>query len=250
MGAAGAYPFILSAPAGSRLAAHARPVRPATRTTQNVSCLCHHYTRGQHLHPTGAGRIAARGSRPVRSRPATAGGGQEAAHLGCPPAIRHSVSRHEVSTVQVCCLRPLLPSVAQRAAGSGRPQGFRLLVPSVCRACFSLVSLPARQVSTSRRFGYDALATPAPPSVRCRRFHRSFYPSLSFSLAHVGLYMPVRASIQPVRPPTGRLTAQRPGLRRDVTSPPCVQPDPPAQEPICRERFAYRCVRGCLLLRA
>ena len=29
------------------------------------------------------------------------------------------------------------------------------------------------------------------------------------------------------------LTAQRPGLRRDMTSPPCVQPGPPAQEPIC-----------------
>ena len=41
MGAAGAYPFILSAPAGSRLAAHARP---ATRTSQNVACQYHHYT--------------------------------------------------------------------------------------------------------------------------------------------------------------------------------------------------------------
>ena len=63
-----------------------------------------------------------------------------------PPArlpIRHSpgcgvgqptVSRHEVSTVQVCCLRPVFRSVAHRAARSGRPQVLRLLVPSVCPA--------------------------------------------------------------------------------------------------------------------
>ena len=83
-------------------------VQPATLTTQNVACKCHHSTRGQerlrgyltlppHLHPIGAGRIAARCSRPARSLPATL-------------------------TSQVCCLRPIFPSVTHQAAGSGRPQ--------------------------------------------------------------------------------------------------------------------------------
>ena len=94
-----------------------------------------------------------------------------------------TVSRHEVSTAQVCCLRPSShPSLTGRR-GVGRPQchGTR------CRLCrcaasgpssvlsltgqrgwpptsfktasaqrlafFSLVSLPARQVSKSRRLG-------------------------------------------------------------------------------------------------
>ena len=93
--------------------------------------------------------------------------------------------------------------------------------------------------------------TPAPPSVRCRRFHRRFCPSL----AQVGLYGPARAAAQPVRPQAGRLTAHRPGLRGgrdrgDLTNPPGIPPGPPTQEPSCWESSAYRCVRDCLRLRA
>ena len=38
-----------------------------------------------------------------------------------PPAV----SRHEVSTFQLCCLRPDFPCATHRAAGSGRPQVLR-----------------------------------------------------------------------------------------------------------------------------
>ena len=62
-----------------------------------------------HPHPTGAGRIAARGSRPARSQPAprcAASGPSSLLSLTGP------------STVQVCCLRPLSPSSGRRL-----PQG-------------------------------------------------------------------------------------------------------------------------------
>ena len=122
-----------------------------------------------HLHPTGAGRITARGSRPVRSRPATRTSkmcclrsifisvyhrtaesaarpsvthraARSAAHsvtargvdcTGCaasgpsshpsligPRGRQPTMSLHEVSTVQVCCLLPIFLSVSHRAAGS------------------------------------------------------------------------------------------------------------------------------------
>ena len=70
---------------------------------------------------------------------------------GRPP----TVSRDEVSTVKACCLRPVFRSIAHRAAGSGRPHTVTSLTTAGAQrlACFSLVSLPARQVSTSRRLG-------------------------------------------------------------------------------------------------
>ena len=59
--------------------------------------------------------IAARGSRPARSRPATPRRGRRQCNgMRC--------------RLQVCCLRPVFPSVTHRAAGSGRPV-LRLLVP-------------------------------------------------------------------------------------------------------------------------
>ena len=95
------YPFISPAPAGSRLAADARPdptgdsdiaergvlVTPWRPPLHMSGC-----TVTSHLRPTGANRIAARGSRPARSRPVT-------------------------RTCQVCCLRPVFPSVTRRAEG-------------------------------------------------------------------------------------------------------------------------------------
>ena len=72
------YPFF-SAPAGSRLAAHALPGPAGDSDIPERGVLVPpiHTRPGAAarlpplLHSTGAGRIAARGSRPVRSRPAT-----------------------------------------------------------------------------------------------------------------------------------------------------------------------------------
>ena len=71
------YTFTSPAPAGSRLAAHARP-GPADDSDilerGGLAQLLHTWPGAAgvvttHLHPTRVGRIAARGSRPARSRP-------------------------------------------------------------------------------------------------------------------------------------------------------------------------------------
>ena len=60
----------------------------------------------------------------------------------------------------LCCLRPVFPSITHRAAGSGRPQVSRLLVPGVGLSRLARCPLAphparARQVSSSRRLGYE-----------------------------------------------------------------------------------------------
>ena len=149
----------------------------------------------------------------------------------------------------MCCLRPIFPSVNHRAAGSGRPQVLRVHVPSVCPAaplypfqprrrrrhadsdtnipsgrpviklCHRRFLKPVAGLFDFQPYGLCRLLqrTSAPPSVGCRRSQRRFYPSLPFPLAHVGLYWPVRASAQRIRPQPDRLTVRRPGLRE--TSP-------------------------------
>ena len=176
-----------------------------------------------------------------------------------------TVSRHKVSTVQVCCLRPVLRSIAHRAAGSGCPQVFTTADAQrlACFAGFSLVSLPARQMSTSRRLGYQH-----PKRTVSKLCHRRFlkpvaglfdfqpFAGLSCAAGSTGAFTflflsllrptcrPARASTQPVPPPAGCLTARRPGLRGkgcdrgDMTSPPSIPPGPQAQEPSCSERSA------------
>ena len=139
------YPFISPAPAGSRLAADARPdptgdsdipergvlVTPWRPPLHMSGC-----TVTSHLHPTGANRIAARGSRPARPRPVTRTyqvcclrpvvpfvTRRRAAGSGRPPCHGTSLTRRPGVDCQVCCLRvrPVFTSVTRRAAGSGRP---------------------------------------------------------------------------------------------------------------------------------
>ena len=136
------YTFTSSAPVGSRLAAHARP-GPGSRPARSGRRLGHPRTwrasatnaRGwrlpPHLHPTGVGRIAARGSRPVRSQ----------------PAPRCAASRPSS-----------LPSLT--GPGSGRPQchGTR------CRLCRRAASGPSSLLSLTG----PGLGRPQCHGTRCR----------------------------------------------------------------------------------
>ena len=101
-----------------------------------------------------------------------------------------------------------------------------------------------------------APAAPAGPSVRCRKFRRHFYYSLSSSLAHVGLYWQAQTSAQPVRPsrlPHGAQAQTAGGRDRGGRDQPTMRPPgPQAKEPIpshAVENTAHRCIKGCLRLR-
>ena len=191
---------------------------------------------------------------------------------------------------------------------------------STVRPVSSPVSLPARQVTTSRRHGYERpertfrKPSTGPGGAHCftsalqctrvcssfgtsadmpdficffligytclcqrhRRFRRACNPSLGPSIFSLSPHThstplpsylrlspslspflsrvggPIRASAQPVRPPAGRRTARRPGLRggRDAIAGNVTSAPGPAHEPYRGERAAYRCARECLRLRA
>jgi len=156
---------------------------------------------------------------------------------------------HSVTARGVDCAGVLPPARLPFCHSPGRGVGWRTSVatagaPRLARS--PLVPHPARQVSSSRRLGYEH-----PERTFSKLCHRRFlkpvagpfdfqpcagYSSaplprplsgaagltggsallllfLSRTYAHVGVYGPARASAQPVRPPAGRRTARRPGLR-------------------------------------
>ena len=151
--------------------------------------------------------------------------------------------------MQVCCLRPISPSsgktsTARMSSIRSGPRRLRhepffrhLCAPGRPlhrhrgRSCRSR-SLHAERIPKTQLLDAMLSSTARRSSARPRRplAFDSTPPNLRLEHSPVprmaGLYGPARASAQPVRPPAGRLTARRPGMRRgdvtagEVTSPP------------------------------
>ena len=129
-----------------------RPVRsrPATRTSKRRERLAR---LPPHLHPTGAGRITARGSRPVGdsdSYPRYAASGPSSHPSLTGPRVR--AAQCHGTRCRLCRCAACGPLPFCRSPG----RGARFTTAGgQCLACFPIVSLPARQVSTSRRLRYQ-----------------------------------------------------------------------------------------------
>ena len=223
--------------------AYPRPVRPHTRAT----------SAPRHQRAGGSGRLLDRSRRAPR----------------------------RVADLDTCARSRVLASRRAATCSGGCPEPPRFLTRAFrtswsiqfCRAF--LVSFPANRLFLSARLSTrctslapstfsPALASPAAPLPHTLSDAAGFRLSLLLSsslsrlLPSAGpwpssspFFLVRRAcpGLGPARSDAGRSPHGAPArpAGEDVTGPPGVSPGPPAQEPSCRERFAYRCVRGMRL---